>query len=51
MNEKRVLLACAALLLSGATAQAEISITPPLAAEGERVPDCYLRQRRPHRAR
>jgi hypothetical protein len=42
MLGKRLLLACAALLLPGATAQAAELITPPLVAEGDRVLDCYL---------
>jgi hypothetical protein len=42
MLRKRLLLACAALLLPGATAQAAELITPPLVAEGGQVLDCYL---------
>lgn len=42
MLRKRLLLACAALLLPGAVTQAAELITPPLVAEGERVLDCYL---------
>ena len=42
MLRKRLLLACAALLLPGAAAQAAELITPPLVAEGDRVLDCYL---------
>ncbi len=50
MSKKRVLLASAALLLSGAAAQAEVLITPPLVAEGECV-RLLPRQRQPHRPR
>ena len=42
MLRKRLLLACAALLLPGAAAQAAVLITPPLVAEGDQVLDCYL---------
>jgi hypothetical protein len=42
MLRKRLLLACAALLLPAAAVEAAVLITPPLVAEGAQVLDCYL---------
>lgn len=42
MRSQRAIALCGALLLWSGAATAEVLISPPLVAEGERVLDCYL---------